>query len=621
MIMVLRLSLILVSNVFVLTCIPCTHVSIDERLNVIVKLILEDNEHIDMKGFIDNLSVNLNLSYLDGDSHNSDRRNSKSQSQYSIIPPPTLSPTPTPTPTGNDTQLNSQAFSISNTLIENEEAETLFEEDEWVSLYRFSVDIIRIRMNIVKPLAALTATVTYKDKPENQIINTNDGNDNDDDDDILEGWNSINLLEDLSPSLNFPSNRLPQSYQHNELSSNSLPNAKESKVTLKRSHRIIIPISSALNIRMRAVNIPFLLSDNDNNTPHLVLGLELENTTSSLFEIYDVNIRMKEVYLGEDNNELIAERFSNEPMETIEMNPKDQHNLIYVVKFPNKQQFNQSKNDINKFRKYNVRIGVTAKADGKSDKFDMKWNSLIEVSNKLINDFKQPSQMITNDSILSSTRPISMTTNNGSRISGPVAGNRRYTLTSIQQANKANEYNQNVRESEDNDSDSSDSSNSNNNNKSSNENILLSVSILKPTRTITSSKIDSRSPSIFSPRENADIIKRFDVFPVEIFIFNKSTLSRRFILAFPNHSNRIVHMRNQSLNKQLDVDEYLPCGGIIPLENFVRVGPLSPGSCQSLNLNFLALDEGVHTLDLLELFEPDTGFSSKLTNVFTIVIN
>ncbi|RDX41033.1 hypothetical protein OH76DRAFT_1459295 [Lentinus brumalis] len=59
--------------------------------------------------------------------------------------------------------------------------------------------------------------------------------------------------------------------------------------------------------------------------------------------------------------------------------------------------------------------------------------------------------------------------------------------------------------------------------------------------------------------------------------------------------------------------------GIFPLENRVWIGPLSPSTCQSVQMDFLALALGVHSIGVLTLTDIQSGVTMHLRNIIDII--
>ncbi|KAL0571660.1 hypothetical protein V5O48_010300 [Marasmius crinis-equi] len=113
-----------------------------------------------------------------------------------------------------------------------------------------------------------------------------------------------------------------------------------------------------------------------------------------------------------------------------------------------------------------------------------------------------------------------------------------------------------------------------------------------------------------------------DTFTLDIFVFNKSSWTRRFDISCPDP--RMLRKRNQEKNfgKALDTKgraKALP--GVVPLENRVRIGPLLPSACQSVAMDFIALAPGVHSIDSLTLTDTESGYAMNLRSVMDVVVH
>ncbi|KAF9906081.1 hypothetical protein BX616_000817 [Lobosporangium transversale] len=131
------------------------------------------------------------------------------------------------------------------------------------------------------------------------------------------------------------------------------------------------------------------------------------------------------------------------------------------------------------------------------------------------------------------------------------------------------------------------------------------------------------------------------IFNLEIFIVNRSRHIRRYTLVVPNRKRakggdpsqgskvlpplpsgeRAViqsvpidpYMEESELLRR-HVDNETTEADIICLENNIRLSPLYPLTCQNLNLRFIAIKEQLHTIDLVQLVDNDTGFVTNLRN-------
>ncbi|KAG0028089.1 hypothetical protein BGZ82_008621 [Podila clonocystis] len=131
------------------------------------------------------------------------------------------------------------------------------------------------------------------------------------------------------------------------------------------------------------------------------------------------------------------------------------------------------------------------------------------------------------------------------------------------------------------------------------------------------------------------------IFNLEIFIVNRSRHIRRYTLVVPNRkrakgsdpsqgskvlpplpSGERAAVQNVPIDPYMEepellrrhVDNETTEADIICLENNVRLSPLYPLTCQNLNLRFIAIKEQLHTIDLVQLVDNDTGFVTNLRN-------
>ncbi len=131
------------------------------------------------------------------------------------------------------------------------------------------------------------------------------------------------------------------------------------------------------------------------------------------------------------------------------------------------------------------------------------------------------------------------------------------------------------------------------------------------------------------------------IFNLEIFIVNRSRHIRRYTLVVPNRkrakgsdpsqgskvlpplpSGERAVVQNVPIDPYMEepellrrhVDNETTEADIICLENNIRLSPLYPLTCQNLNLRFIAIKEQLHTIDLVQLVDNDTGFVTNLRN-------
>ncbi|KAI0338227.1 hypothetical protein BDW22DRAFT_801140 [Trametopsis cervina] len=113
-------------------------------------------------------------------------------------------------------------------------------------------------------------------------------------------------------------------------------------------------------------------------------------------------------------------------------------------------------------------------------------------------------------------------------------------------------------------------------------------------------------------------IHPLDKFTLDIFVFNRSSWTRRFEVSYPD---RREQRKEQKLLGGLHHHDVMTKPGIIPTENRVRIGPLLPSTCQSVRMDFLALTPGVHSIESLTLTDIQTGYTMHLRSVMDIVVH
>ncbi|KIP06996.1 hypothetical protein PHLGIDRAFT_436056 [Phlebiopsis gigantea 11061_1 CR5-6] len=114
-----------------------------------------------------------------------------------------------------------------------------------------------------------------------------------------------------------------------------------------------------------------------------------------------------------------------------------------------------------------------------------------------------------------------------------------------------------------------------------------------------------------------------DQFTLDIFVFNRSSWTRRFEVSYPDRRKqrreKMYLEGRDGLDSKTSSSADTP--GIIPLANRVRIGPLLPSTCQSVRMDFLALAPGVHSVDTLTLTDIQSGFSMNLRSVMDVVVH
>jgi len=60
---------------------------------------------------------------------------------------------------------------------------------------------------------------------------------------------------------------------------------------------------------------------------------------------------------------------------------------------------------------------------------------------------------------------------------------------------------------------------------------------------------------------------------------------------------------------------------LVAIENNVRLSPLDPSTSQTVSIRFIAVKDRLHTIDIIQLVDLDTGFVTNLRNVLEIYVD
>ncbi|PHZ13811.1 uncharacterized protein RHIMIDRAFT_236859 [Rhizopus microsporus ATCC 52813] len=126
-------------------------------------------------------------------------------------------------------------------------------------------------------------------------------------------------------------------------------------------------------------------------------------------------------------------------------------------------------------------------------------------------------------------------------------------------------------------------------------------------------------------------------FLLHVFIVNRSKHTRRFQVMIPNRKRYPTEPLAIKTTlpplplESLPIDPYMNFlkqyfenetheADIICLENNIKLSPLGPSTSQSIDIEFIAVKEKLHTIDLVQLVDSDTGFVTNLRHVLEIYV-
>ncbi|KAF7732170.1 hypothetical protein EC973_006425 [Apophysomyces ossiformis] len=113
------------------------------------------------------------------------------------------------------------------------------------------------------------------------------------------------------------------------------------------------------------------------------------------------------------------------------------------------------------------------------------------------------------------------------------------------------------------------------------------------------------------------------IFPLHIFIVNRSKHTRRFQVMVPNrkrHTPETFNNPTKTILPPLPIDQPPIDPFMDEAENNVRLSPLGPFTSQTVDIRFIAVKEKLHTIDLIQLVDQDTGFVTNLRHVLEIFV-
>ncbi|KAJ3865463.1 TRAPP trafficking subunit Trs65-domain-containing protein [Lentinula novae-zelandiae] len=166
------------------------------------------------------------------------------------------------------------------------------------------------------------------------------------------------------------------------------------------------------------------------------------------------------------------------------------------------------------------------------------------------------------------------------------------------------------------------------------QSIVVSVGIL-PQQNMHPPKTSFESST---PLPSSQLIYPLSTFILDIFVFNRSTWTRRFEISCPDLRSRRKRREVETLTAasrgpgkrrsenvragtMKDLSTRTPDPGVLPLENRVHIGPLLPSACQSVRMKFLAVSPGVHSIDTLTLTDIESGLAMNLRSVMDVVVH
>ncbi|CAG8504112.1 13440_t:CDS:2 [Ambispora leptoticha] len=562
---------------------------------------------------------------------------------------------------------------VYNPKAKDREMLVLFRNECWCCIVPLAVPVAYVKTRAQSPALALTAVVsqraqvTIQKDPDDYSPYSNDN------------FTTVNLLQGLSDdpsfdestsSLILPTSRIraAESKRQNTYPNYPMPARPQ---PIKRSTRKVLPVKSALNVRMRTTSVSPL----DNV---LMMSVELENNTDagSAFEVEAVKVEIANGIVTKYDWGLESNVSLNQDKFPLTLHPVDQVTFLYSITIleetvvpKNSPQFFPPPNPYasrassrrssiasvfsssstvapteDRQRHVSIVVRGSPALDGiRSRSIESRWNCMLDLSNLRRRDDSMPPQfpgipgynqrlsmqfntMKTPTQAATPSRPGSIFSP-GAMTPTPTkgtfsAGSRRTFagLPTIPDNDVLSAVGNGILAA----------ANKKNNDVETSDGVVVSFSV-----------------------ESKVIVGK--IFTIQVFIVNRSKHVRRFTVVVPNRRRPNDAPPNQRAMKHLPP---LPAGGKLPLptevlghgnstveafmeeaeflkrylefetneadiiclENNVRIGPLNPSTCESLSLHFIAVRESLHVIDLVQLVDNDTGFITNLRNVLEIFV-
>ncbi|KAI8876528.1 hypothetical protein K501DRAFT_338033 [Backusella circina FSU 941] len=554
-----------------------------------------------------------------------------------------------------------QAYSRNN----NKNAESmLFEYQEtFCCLYPIVVPIIYAKTKSSHPLLAINSNVQYRPLPLRKAVQTENTDESEYDIDLFE---TINLLSGLSDDPLFsdqeqrPLQRfIMETHQRpsttgsssSTTTNNNLTSNSSSQLSMRKSVRETVPIRSGLNVKMRTTNASvaekmvmmsvelenptevgceFLVDKIEVQVSNAVVSLAFNQTQPSQFPILlnksDLMVFVYDVTLLDDGS----------------VKPPQQQQRMFPSRRPQQQQQQQQQqqsysDERLQPQRVSIQIFGTPIIEGKQAlPMRSKWNTMLdvtgirqkreEVPSQLSDKFPSPS-LVRPQVLSSSSAQSSASFSPGARsIVGSPGGPGHQMSPSLEGVfglKKASTAPQSPATA-----------------------ASSTVSTTHTMRDFAGRRAPEREIAdgivvSFTVPEAIEVGKRF---PLHIFIVNRSKHTRRFQVMIPNRKRHPTSTSADGFNKSsslpplpaepMPIDPYMDESeflrqyfenetheaDIICLENNVRLSPLGPSTSQSVDVQFIAVKEKLHTIDLIQLVDQDTGFVTNLRHVLEIYV-
>ncbi|CAJ0633633.1 4595_t:CDS:2 [Entrophospora sp. SA101] len=498
--------------------------------------------------------------------------------------------------------------------------------DCWTCILPLTIPVAYVKTRAQSPAVALNLALILK--PDSFTKETGKGLDGNLS--PIENFEMINLFSGLIDDPSFEASHKDLSIPisklyYNEPKLNGTNQSSSASQHSRRNIRKVLAVKSALNVRMRTTSVSPL-----DNT--LMMSVELDNNTDarSGFLVESVQVNITQGYVSRFKTGLNDDKFSPQycPAPNPRTSSHSRNNSVASV------YSNSSSNyqPVEEPQPCHVSIFVKGSPiidSVKSKSIESRWNCTLDLSNMKRQDhnsvpptqtpnYQYQRKMSMNSKVGQIMSPNS--TKSATIFSPPGSVTPTTLKTFYSGMEPTNAHNKNNKSTSDTDS----------------------MNINYGAR--TSSIAKSMEMDVGNVTSKAVVGKTFTI---HVFIVNRSNHVRRFNIMIPNkkRSNEVVtrsfspkiakianssetlmngnNVNGDNVNGQIEAymeESETPDADIVCLENNVKIGPLNPSTCESVTLHFIAIKEKLHTVELVQLVDIDTGFIKNLRNVLEVYV-
>ncbi|KAI8388018.1 TRAPP trafficking subunit Trs65-domain-containing protein [Radiomyces spectabilis] len=520
---------------------------------------------------------------------------------------------------------------------DDQECITAEENNAYCCLFPLTIPIVYVKARGSHPQLSVSCNISYRPLPPAR--NTKDTEKSDESEYDPELFESVDLLGGLTgdPFFANAEERPMQRFMvevHSRMSSSSFIQPSSSSprsLTLRRHTRCHLPVRSSLIVKMRTTNAS--VADK-----MVMMSVELENPgdVGCPFQIEKIDVQV--------SNAVVAMAFTKESPFPVLLNSLDQIVFLYNVTlledgvskppiqpqrmFPSRRAATQpvpvTHHQDERLQPQRVTIQVCGApiVDGvKTLPMQSKWNTMLDVMGMRQKREEAPPDPRFASLLASSTSPLMNSSEKSRSTSATVSPGAHSVASPVSQMNSLDGM------------------------AAGKKRLVINMgpSVSRDAGAHRAPEVEIADGIVVSLTvPNSIIVGK--IFPLHIFIVNRSKHTRRFQVMIPNRKRNtsavesfnntmktglpLLPMEQRPIDPFMDEAEFLRQyfenetheADIVCLENNVRLSPLGPSTSQTVDIRFIAVKDNLHTIDLIQLVDQDTGFVTNLRHVLEVFV-